>query len=155
MRADCLPVYSHTQILYVWYNKCTHTCTHAHTHTHTHTHIPPPLLHSLYADEDEEPYYWIIVTINFTDIFPRICNDSDYYDWMPWDGVSRSCMSMIYQYTVILYHHAILILCDDPHMPYFQIATWWRLVCIGQHRHNPKEESRSVLSQSKGVCERI
>ena len=32
-------------------------------------------------------FEWTVVTIDFAGIFLRVCQDSDYYDWRPWDEV--------------------------------------------------------------------
>ena len=44
----------------------------------------------------------MVVTVNFTDIFLRMCDSGqDYYDWMPWDGVSSKLLiSQSHEYVV-------------------------------------------------------
>ena len=41
------------------------------------------------------PFSWTVVTVDFHDIFMRVCVDSDYYDWEPWDVVRTLVYSNI------------------------------------------------------------
>ena len=38
------------------------------------------------------PFEWTVVTVDFASIFPRECEDDDYYDWKPWDVVRCTYM---------------------------------------------------------------
>ena len=33
-------------------------------------------------------FKWTVITVDFANIFPRPCDDQDYYDWRPWDEVN-------------------------------------------------------------------
>ncbi|CAI8046683.1 VPS10 domain-containing receptor SorCS1, partial [Geodia barretti] len=35
-------------------------------------------------------FKWTIITVDFTNIFSRQCDDQDYYDWRPWDERTES-----------------------------------------------------------------
>ena len=37
----------------------------------------------------------MVVTVDFYPIFIRDCTDDDYYDWLPWDDVSKLIISCI------------------------------------------------------------
>ena len=47
--------------------------------------LPLPL-RSLYGVERGHSV-WQVVTVNFSNIFPRQCGAADYYSWTPWDAV--------------------------------------------------------------------
>lgn len=42
---------------------------------------------SLYGVEYGRSNTWVVVTVDFNNIFNGNCTDSDYYEWMPWDDV--------------------------------------------------------------------
>ena len=33
---------------------------------------------------------WDVVTVNFSNVFERLCNDNDFYLWQPWDARTES-----------------------------------------------------------------
>ena len=33
------------------------------------------------------PFTWTVVTVDFRNIFPRMCGEDDYYIWKPWNDV--------------------------------------------------------------------
>ena len=33
-------------------------------------------------------FKWTVITVDFANIFPRPCDDQDYYNWRPWDEVN-------------------------------------------------------------------
>lgn len=42
---------------------------------------------SLYGVEFSTSSTWVVVTVDFKNIFNGNCTDSDYYEWLPWDDV--------------------------------------------------------------------
>ena len=66
---------------------------------------------SLYGGE-RSPFLWTVVTVNFSDIFLRLCGDDDYYDWMPWNIVSEiDCTVYVRIYRCIYITVALAVLC--------------------------------------------
>ena len=45
------------------------------------------LINSLYGIDNTSTYEWVVIVVNFTNIYDRVCNDNDYYDWTPFDEV--------------------------------------------------------------------
>ena len=41
----------------------------------------------MYGIDDTSTYEWVVIVVNFTNIYDRVCNDNDYYDWTPFDEV--------------------------------------------------------------------
>ncbi|CAI8011178.1 Sortilin-related receptor [Geodia barretti] len=37
-----------------------------------------------------DDFKWTVITVDFANIFPRQCDDQDYYDWRPWDERTES-----------------------------------------------------------------
>ena len=77
--------YTHTHSHTSHYTQ-THAHIHAHIHTlhtlHTHTHYT----HSLYAVEGSG---WVVIHVDFKNIFDGKCESDDYYDWTPYDEVTQ------------------------------------------------------------------
>ena len=44
-------------------------------------------INSLYGIDDFDAFEWVVIVVNFTNIYERVCNDADYYDWTPFDEV--------------------------------------------------------------------
>lgn len=57
---------------------------------------------SLYGVEYGRSNTWVVVTVDFNNIFNGNCTDSDYYEWMPWDDVRK-----IHSHCCCNYRHSI------------------------------------------------